>query len=518
MDYQNIKTKIRIVLLVGGILSFILSVLALIYTYHNKVIDKAASDAESIVALCSSYINSKDLTSILNQFQVYDGYATAETYFEEIKANNEEIEVLRVYSIDNRDTLNCLFDIYTDEEKASEYVYEYKLGDKVYRSDPGMKNIFEMYDLGITDKTVEINKSDKEYMYAYSILHSGEEDVYIVLELGIELKEYKDDIIAFCGVVILGIFTAHMFCYLIQLYLIRFFFEKSLSSVNDKVNNVFYKKGNYNLFEKIEILAEETDEKNKQIQNLKEENEKITSEMDLATHMRLDLMPHIVPVFPEFANIELASKLEMSKDDGGSFYDFFMLDDERIALVSASVDGGGVPVGLFMIIAKTLIKNHLQSKLSPQDVLDVTNNQLCENNNAALFVSAWVGVFNVKTGLLQYSSASHPSPIFVDESGAKEKLEDSENNMPIGVWEDIPFKNYETYISKGSTVVVFGPGVVAAENINKERYSDEDIYNVVLDSSGNSADYLITRMMEDWIDFQGDNTVKNDFSVIIFKI
>ena len=112
------------------------------------------------------------------------------------------------------------------------------------------------------------------------------------------------------------------------------------------------------------------------------EKERIGAELNVATQIQADMLPRIFPAFPERKEFDIYATMDPAKEVGGDFYDFFLVDDDHLAVVIADVSGKGVPAALFMVIAKTLIKNHAQNRETPGSVFTQTNEQLCEGNDA----------------------------------------------------------------------------------------------------------------------------------------
>ena len=106
----------------------------------------------------------------------------------------------------------------------------------------------------------------------------------------------------------------------------------------------------------------------------------------------------IFPAFPERREFDVYAAMNPAKEVGGDFYDFFSIDDDHLALVMADVSGKGVPAALLMVIAKTLLKNAAQTGLSPKAVLEKVNDRLCENNEAEMFVTVWLGIYEISAG------------------------------------------------------------------------------------------------------------------------
>ena len=100
-----------------------------------------------------------------------------------------------------------------------------------------------------------------------------------------------------------------------------------------------------------------------------------------------------------------------AKEVGGDFYDFFLIDEDHLAVVMADVSGKGVPAALFMVIAQTLIKNHAQNDEDPKDIFTQVNQQLCEGNESGLFVTVWIGILTISTNTMVYANAGHNPPL-----------------------------------------------------------------------------------------------------------
>ena len=127
------------------------------------------------------------------------------------------------------------------------------------------------------------------------------------------------------------------------------------------------------------------------IRTITAEKERISAELNVATQIQADMLPRIFPPFPERHDFDIYATMNPAKEVGGDFYDFFLVDDDHLCLVMADVSGKGVPAALFMVIAQTLIKKHAMRGESPSEILYNVNNQLCDGNEAEMFVTVWLG-------------------------------------------------------------------------------------------------------------------------------
>lgn len=148
------------------------------------------------------------------------------------------------------------------------------------------------------------------------------------------------------------------------------------------------------------------------------EKERIGAELSVATQIQADMLPSIFPAFPNHPEFDIYATMTPAKEMGGDFYDFFLVDEDHLCLVMADVSGKGVPAALFMVIAKTLLKNSAQTGMNPARILETVNNQLCEGNQAEMFVTTWLGILQLSTGRLVAANAGHEYPVCRRAGGA----------------------------------------------------------------------------------------------------
>ena len=161
-----------------------------------------------------------------------------------------------------------------------------------------------------------------------------------------------------------------------------------------------------------------------------------------------------------------------AREVGGDFYDFFLVDDDHIALVMADVSGKGVPAALFMMVSRVLIKSRLQSGETPSEALANVNNQLCEGNNAGFFVTVWLAVLEISTGKGIAANAGHEHPALRRANGQYE-LVTYRHSLAVATMEDVPFKQHEFSLQPGDSLFVYTDGVAEATNADNELFGTE---------------------------------------------
>ena len=202
------------------------------------------------------------------------------------------------------------------------------------------------------------------------------------------------------------------------------------------------------------------------------EKERMGAELNIATQIQASMLPCIVPAFPDRNEFDIYASMDPAKEVGGDFYDFFLIDEDHIALVMADVSGKGVPAALFMVIAKTLLKNTAQSGISPKEVLSQVNTQLCENNEAEMFVTVWLGVMQISTGHMVCANAGHEYPAIRRVGGRYELLHDKHGFVLAGM-EGSRYREYEITLEKGDSLFVYTDGVPEATNAENELFGTD---------------------------------------------
>ena len=212
------------------------------------------------------------------------------------------------------------------------------------------------------------------------------------------------------------------------------------------------------------------------------EKERIGAELNVATQIQADMLPRIFPAFPERHEFDLYATMDPAKEVGGDFYDFFLIDEDHLAMVMADVSGKGVPAALFMVIAKTLIKNRAQAaagtEAHPGKILADVNNQLCEGNEAELFVTAWLGILTISTGRLISASAGHEYPAFY-RAGTGFALQKERHGPPLATMEGLRFRENETELQHGDALFIYTDGVTEATSGDVELFGEERMVNAL---------------------------------------
>ncbi len=252
---------------------------------------------------------------------------------------------------------------------------------------------------------------------------------------------------------------------------------------------------------------------NEMTESLKEK-ERISGELEIATNIQAHMLPCIFPPFPDHNEFDIFATMTPAKEVGGDFYDFFMIDDRHLAVVIADVSGKGVPAALFMVIAKTLIKNYAQMGMEPCHVFTKVNQLLCEGNEAGLFVTAWMGVLDVETGKLTYVNAGHNPPMIKLADGGFTYLKSRPGFVLAGL-ETMRYKQNELTMAPGDKLFLYTDGVTEATDINQQLYGEERLSNYLNTHIAEGVSDILRGLKEDLDLFAGDQEQFDDITMLI---
>ncbi len=246
---------------------------------------------------------------------------------------------------------------------------------------------------------------------------------------------------------------------------------------------------------------------------------RIDSELEIATVIQKSLLPLVTESYPgEIAKgrFEIETYIKAAKKVGGDFYDFFPLDENRFAFLIADVSGKGVPAALFMANAKMTLQNCLRDIPDFTTAIQTANNNLCVNNAAEMFVTAWIGILDINTRKVTFISAGHNPPLLLHKKNAE--YIKMKNSFILAGMENMRYHANEIELQKGDILYLYTDGVSEATNSAEELYGEERLLNCITSAKNSSAKELI-----DSVNVSLDNFVKgyeqaDDITMLAIKI
>ncbi len=248
-----------------------------------------------------------------------------------------------------------------------------------------------------------------------------------------------------------------------------------------------------------------------------ESTARIGAELELAEKIQKDILPNISPDFSESEVFDLYATMTTAREVGGDFYDFFMIDDDRMALVIADVSEKGIPAAMFMMTAKTVIKDYALTTAKTSDVFTIVNERLCENNEAGMFATAWIGILNLKTCVLQFTNAGHNYPLIQRQGKPCEPLKEK-HGLFLGCMDGIIYKQSEITLSGGDRLLLYTDGVTESHSRECELYGEERLMSVLDDMSGQSGESTLNGILKDVNRFCAGEEQFDDITMCVLTI
>ncbi len=228
--------------------------------------------------------------------------------------------------------------------------------------------------------------------------------------------------------------------------------------------------------DEIEALAHSVEEmdrnlkqKTRELVAVTAEQERLNTELELASSIQMDMLPCIFPPFPDRKEFDIYASMKPAKEVGGDFYDFFLVDDDHLALVIADVSGKGIPAALFMMMVKIMVQNCVLAGLGPKQALEQVNQLVAENNSESMFVTVWLGILDIPGGKLTAVNAGHEYPVVKNRDGYYEIVKDR-HGMAVGTMEEIRYSEYELQLEPGSCIFVYSDGLPEATNSEEKLF------------------------------------------------
>jgi len=243
----------------------------------------------------------------------------------------------------------------------------------------------------------------------------------------------------------------------------------------------------------------------------------IKNDLAVAGEIQQAILPSKFPPFVNLKNdVDIFASMTPAKDVGGDFYDFFQIDDERVGFVIADVSGKGIPASLFMAVSRTLIRATGLRGIPSNECINYANKLLCNESLDSMFVTVFYGIYNIKTGEIDYTNAGHNPPYLLRNNNVVEALPLSKNFI-VGVFDDFVYTNSSITLNPGDTLVMYTDGVTEAFNEKKEMFSEAGLERTLKSVPGAGSEEIIEAIKEDVSEFSGDEPQSDDITLLTIK-
>ncbi|WP_303922667.1 SpoIIE family protein phosphatase [Draconibacterium sediminis] len=238
-------------------------------------------------------------------------------------------------------------------------------------------------------------------------------------------------------------------------------------------------------------------------------------DMNQASEIQQSFIKTIYPAFPDRTDIDLYSSYQPAKGVSGDLFDYFFIDDEHLILTMGDVSGKGVPAAFFMSVAQTTIKtNALVPKANI--IVEKVNKELCTSNYHQFFLTLFLGVLNVKTGILEYCNAAHTPGYVLTKNGKVKELAQS-HGLPLGLYSDKSYGSAKIQLNRDDTLVLYTDGVTEMLNENNEQYSNHQLVDNLISLTGKSPKEIVERLEKSFKMYMGHAQQADDITMLVFN-
>ena len=247
------------------------------------------------------------------------------------------------------------------------------------------------------------------------------------------------------------------------------------------------------------------------------ERERINSELNVAAQIQRGTLPSVFPPYPDKKEFEIYASVVPAKEVGGDFYDFFLVDDDHLALVVADVSGKGIPAALFMMACKILISNLASIGISdPATILNMVNNRIIKDNPLDMFITVWLGILDIKSGKLLAANGGHEYPCLRTDGKNYEILKDR-HGLVLGGMADSVYYTYEIQLKPGDALFVYSDGVPESTSTRKELFGLDRMLESLNRNIDQPLDKLLAGVKEDIDAFVGEAPQFDDITMLALR-
>ena len=368
----------------------------------------------------------------------------------------------------------------------------------------------------IPDNTLFVQKVYDKPSFCMYVMTEG---YYIIGVMPLEEAMRTSDV-AICLTVLLSIIMFGI--QFVALYiLVKFIVVKKIQQVNDSLAQIT--DGNLNVVVNVRSnseFASLSDDINMTVDTLKryiaEAAARIDKELEFARIIQMSALPNTFPPFPGHKEFDIFASMNPAKEVGGDFYDFYLLDENKLAFIIADVSGKGIPAAMFMMTSKTLIKSLATEGNDIATTITAANTKLCENNEANMFITAFMGCLDLNTGKLQYVSAGHNPPLIKHGDGSFEYLPKSKT-IVLAAMEGYPYKAQELQLEPGDVIYTYTDGVTEATDSSNELYGEPRLKAALDAQTWDSMEELCKGIKKDVDAFVGEAPQFDDITMIAIR-
>jgi len=243
----------------------------------------------------------------------------------------------------------------------------------------------------------------------------------------------------------------------------------------------------------------------------------IRQELDVARRIQLSMIPGIYPAFPERSEFEIFGEIITAREVGGDFYDFCMIDDDRLYFAIGDASGKGVPAALFMAVTRTMVKADAVKGLPPDRCLSEANKILCMENEFSMFITVFTGVLDTRTGEILYSNGGHKLPFLIRQGSTPEMLENSDGIALGVIGGDSLYGVRRVKLEPGDGILLYSDGVTEAVNKEGKLFTDKKLRDLLAEDGFENPRDTVGRVLRDVEEFSRGVRLADDITVLALR-
>ncbi len=209
-------------------------------------------------------------------------------------------------------------------------------------------------------------------------------------------------------------------------------------------------------------------------EHMLKEQERIAEELRTARELQRSALPMIFPPFPGRAEFDLYASMTPAREVGGDFYDFFLTDDRHLCIMIADVSGKGIPAALFMMASKITLSHNTKMGFSPAQILEKANASICSRNPEEMFITVWLGILDLETGVLPAANAGHEYPFLMQPGGEFELIRD-QHGFVLGGMSGAKYPEYTLQMKPAAKLFLYTDGLPEATDSSERMFGTDRI-------------------------------------------
>ena len=360
-------------------------------------------------------------------------------------------------------------------------------------------------------------------------LYLGEKDVYLMFR---ETEGYRifsvvpvDDALQNRNVVVFVNAYMEILTFAVQFALIYLLIKKvvvnNIRSVNDSLSKIT--NGNLDVTVNVRDNAEFaslSDDINSTVDTMKkyiaEAAARIDAELEFARSIQTSSLPTEFPPFPNRPEFDIYALMDTAKEVGGDFYDFYLLGEDKLCFVVADVSGKGIPASLFMMRAKTELKRLAETGADLDAIFAKANDDLCNGNEAGMFVTAWMGILDLDTGVVEFVNAGHNPPLINYADSGFEYLR-GRAGLVLGGMSEMRYRRLSVQMNPGDTLFLYTDGVTEATDAGTELFGEDRLRDSLDEAGKDTMQSLCEAVKKDVDEFVAEAPQFDDITMVALR-